>query len=161
MNKSDLKKQIDKGMTLREIADYYGYSSQSTVRNWLQKYGIKKRKRLSKTWTQDEMNWLIDNYWKLGGKKCATYLKRSENSIWRKACQLKLEYGKFKTINLPESRVGKDNKQWKGCEELSGSYWFNIVSGAKKRNIKFDISIEDAWMLYENQSKKCALSVIS
>lgn len=46
----------------------------------------------------------------------------------------------------------------KGYEMISGEFWALIKSGALKRNINFDISMEQAWDLYINQNKKCALS---
>jgi hypothetical protein len=62
------------------------------------------------------------------------------------------------------------SKKHKGCEKcsrfhtskgvglLSGEYWSLIVNGAKKRNLSFNITMEQAWNLYNKQDKKCALS---
>lgn len=61
-------------------------------------------------------------------------------------------------------------KESKGCEKcsrfhtskgfflISGEYWAHIKSNAEKRNISFEISIEDAWEKYLEQDKKCKLS---
>lgn len=46
----------------------------------------------------------------------------------------------------------------KGHELLSGEYWSHVVSGSKKRNIPFNITIEQAWDIYVKQNKKCALT---
>lgn len=47
---------------------------------------------------------------------------------------------------------------WKGCGQISGDYWRKVQDNAKKRNIEFDISIEEAWEIFETQNGKCALS---
>ncbi len=47
---------------------------------------------------------------------------------------------------------------WKGCGEISGTYWHDISRNAKFRAIPFAIAIEEAWQLYLKQNKKCALT---
>jgi len=49
-------------------------------------------------------------------------------------------------------------KNWKGYEEISGDVWWRLVSSAKKRNLEFNISMQDIWELYLKQNRKCALS---
>lgn len=52
----------------------------------------------------------------------------------------------------------KEKKQrqfYKGCGELTGSYWGDIVRNAKYRNIEFCITIEEAWDLFLKQNRKC------
>lgn len=51
-------------------------------------------------------------------------------------------------------------KTWKGYEEIHGSHWCTIKNSAEKRNIEFNITIEEAWDLYINQNGKCAISGI-
>lgn len=41
---------------------------------------------------------------------------------------------------------------------ISGEFWALIKSGALKRNIDFNVSMEQAWDLYIKQDRKCALS---
>lgn len=48
----------------------------------------------------------------------------------------------------------------KGYKEISGTMWSLIKSGAEKRGLEFNISIEYAWDLYIKQNKCCALSGI-
>lgn len=49
---------------------------------------------------------------------------------------------------------------WKGHEEISGSFWSNIKRGAAKREIPFEITIEDVWQKWVSQAGRCALSGI-
>lgn len=51
-------------------------------------------------------------------------------------------------------------KNWKGCGDISGSFFSQIKSKARRRKIKYDedITIEYLWELFLKQNKKCALS---
>lgn len=45
-----------------------------------------------------------------------------------------------------------------GHGDISGTYWGRCRNRAKKDGIEFDISIEYAWNLFQNQQGKCAIS---
>lgn len=47
---------------------------------------------------------------------------------------------------------------WKGCGKISGSKWCQWKGGAALRSITFEITIKEAWDIFENQNGKCALS---
>lgn len=47
---------------------------------------------------------------------------------------------------------------WKGYGEISGHFWGSIYKGAQKRNILFQITIEQAWSQFLLQNRKCALT---
>lgn len=53
---------------------------------------------------------------------------------------------------------GDTSIHWSGCGDISGRYWGMLKRGAQQRNIKFDIKIEDAWELFIQQKRLCALS---
>lgn len=69
-----------------------------------------------------------------------------------------LRKGTSKCCGCRKFKIGFENPSWKGYEEISGSYFIAIKHGAKRRNIKFDISKEELWKIFLNQKKKCALS---
>lgn len=50
------------------------------------------------------------------------------------------------------------NTLWKGFGEISGSLWALIKKGAKERHIPMNLTIEEAWTQYQNQSGLCALT---
>ncbi len=50
------------------------------------------------------------------------------------------------------------NLYWEGYEGISLSFYNKIRACAKRRNIDFNLSIEDIWNLFIKQNKKCALS---
>ena len=57
---------------------------------------------------------------------------------------------------------GKDHYKWTGCGDLDGNHWNQIVRNANGKKgraaIPIEITIEDAWQLFEKQSGSCALS---
>lgn len=46
----------------------------------------------------------------------------------------------------------------KGYKDISKKEFNRIIYGAKKRNIKFSLTIEELWEIYESQNKKCKLT---
>ena len=53
---------------------------------------------------------------------------------------------------------GPQHSSWKGCGQLSGAYWRIVCAGATTRSIVVDLTIEQAWRLYEQQRGRCALT---
>jgi len=54
--------------------------------------------------------------------------------------------------------TGKKNKVFTGAGEMRGTYWCRLKKGAERRGIQFDLTINDAWGLYEKQGRLCALT---
>lgn len=52
----------------------------------------------------------------------------------------------------------RESARWKGCGGISGAYWYSLKSGAARRGIEFDLSIEEAWRQFQQQKGKCAVS---
>lgn len=50
------------------------------------------------------------------------------------------------------------NPRWLGEGSVPKTYWNQLRDGAKKRNLKFNISISDIDILWNNQNGICALS---
>ncbi len=46
----------------------------------------------------------------------------------------------------------------KSYREISGSFFSSMRFGAKKRNLNFDVTVEEIYELFEKQQGKCALS---
>jgi hypothetical protein len=69
-----------------------------------------------------------------------------------------LKDGGSKTCGCGKKRTGSNNRKWKGYGEISGNYWRQIRSGAIKRLLLFEITLEYAWDLFLKQNRKCALS---
>ncbi len=69
-----------------------------------------------------------------------------------------LSLGKRKSCGCLKARGGPDNPRWKGCGSISGHYWSQVKRGAEIRGLSFNLSIEEAWKILEDQEHKCALS---
>ena len=60
--------------------------------------------------------------------------------------------------------IGKTHKQWKGCGEISGDFWYSHIlrsaNGNKGRRhpVELSVSLEQVWDLFLKQERKCALS---
>lgn len=55
-------------------------------------------------------------------------------------------------------RKCSEHPNWKGYEEISLSYWNNMIKTGLKRGFGTSISIEEAWELFLQQNRKCALT---
>ena len=113
-----------------------------------------------KTWTEEEVNYLIENYPKIG-KACAKKMGRTVYSIQRKASNMNLKKGEdgAKNVVMPRPTMhGESHPCWKGCGPISGSFLYNIRRCAKERDLEMNITIEELAELLEQQQYKCALS---
>lgn len=61
---------------------------------------------------------------------------------------------------LGQKKLKENSNVWKGYQEIHGNFWCSIKNSAKKRQIEFSISIEDAWRQFEKQNRCCVLSGI-
>ena len=63
-----------------------------------------------------------------------------------------------RTCGCSHITLNDKHPHWKGCGEISGSY-FNIVkTGAKKRKLKFSLTIEEMWSKFLGQDRKCVFT---
>ena len=53
---------------------------------------------------------------------------------------------------------GGTHPGWRGYGEISGYFWGHAISGAKQRDIPFDMTIEQGWDLFVSQRRCCALT---
>lgn len=62
--------------------------------------------------------------------------------------------GKIKSCGCLNNNGG-NNGNWGGYEDIGASMFNHYKYSAKKRNISFNITIEDMWKLFINQNGKC------
>lgn len=62
------------------------------------------------------------------------------------------------SCNMPKKKVGKSSKKWKGCGEISGSYFSEIRLNARQRKVEFTITVNEIWEMFLTQEGKCALT---
>lgn len=79
---------------------------------------------------------------------------RKKLSVW--AADLK--NGHTTTCGAAKHFLQSDSPSWKGCGELSGHFVAHIKCHARNRKIKFNVSIQYLWKLFQKQKRKCNLS---
>ena len=66
--------------------------------------------------------------------------------------------GHTKSCGCLKRRAAADHPGWTGAGEISGRTWSHIKSHARSRDLVFDLTIEEAWILFEKQDRRCALT---
>lgn len=56
------------------------------------------------------------------------------------------------------NRKNHQNKNWKGFGEIPLTYWNGVIINATRVGRSVAVSIEDAWNIFLQQNRKCALS---
>lgn len=72
-----------------------------------------------------------------------------------------LRSGSVTSCGCSNMATGSAHRAWKGCGEISGQMWGSIKNGATKRELPFNISINDAWNQFIKQNRKCKLTGLS
>lgn len=143
MTKEELIPLINKGLSLKEIADYFGFKSVNGAWRWLKKYNLTTQKNITmiknrKHHTFDEYNWIdIQKYYDNGNSWLDVL---DQFNIPNTFLQKARKKGLFKTRTLSESlksanklgRVDRSfiNTEWK--KKLSNSMKFSFQTGRSK-----------------------------
>ena len=78
----------------------------------------------------------------------------------------KCDCGNERIINAASMKKGltkscgcyKRAKNSTGYQLISGAFWHKLQKSAVARNYEITITIEEAWLMFEQQNQKCALS---
>ena len=70
----------------------------------------------------------------------------------------KSEFGVKRKCDNNLNHIGKNSPIFEGYGELHLTRFNQFKQGAKKRNLEFSISIEDAWNQFIKQNRQCALT---
>lgn len=152
---------LQKGRTYKDIAIELEISK-DRIRYWALKYGILSKHTHNKKLPVDIIKGKIIRNWEIV----------SDESFWNKMgdkrsylCKC-VKCGFQQKVSLTTLRHSRGTKchrcygHYKGYGEIPSRVWANYASGAIRRNIPFDISIEYGWNLFLKQNRKCALSGI-
>jgi len=66
--------------------------------------------------------------------------------------------GQYSSCGCEQFGFNVKSSKWMGYGEISLSHFNSLKNGAKKKNLVFDITIEEIWNLFLAQGRKCALS---
>ena len=92
------------------------------------------------------------------------------NRVGKKIWECRCDCGRVRTAVSSSLLSGKTTscgckkrddaiaRQWKGCGDISGSFWRRIINQARLRNFTVEITIQDAWDLFVKQDAKCELT---
>jgi len=69
--------------------------------------------------------------------------------------QSHLKDGRVKSCGCLPTEKGNRSPHWMGYGEISLLAWNKLKRDAKKRNMVFNLTIEDAWELFLKQNRKC------
>lgn len=58
----------------------------------------------------------------------------------------------------PGRHLGNKNPNWKGSEDIPGSWVCMVAVTAKRRHIAFDVDVHDVQKVWDTQGKVCALT---
>ncbi len=150
-----IEEYFNKGRTTKDIAKELGCRFE-TVREYLKKYGLKKRK-------------YNENLEDLIGKKFGRLLvlqlsekqmRHGRRWLCQCDCGVKKDVSTSALNSAGTVSCGcyyKDNYH-KGYGEISGNYWNDVVAGAKLRGLELTVTLQYVWELFLKQDRKCALS---
>lgn len=64
----------------------------------------------------------------------------------------------IKSCGCCRSLTGSESSNWKGCGEITGTFWSIVERNARIRDLVLGITIEQAWEKFQSQNGICALS---
>jgi len=164
-----IKYYVIEEKTLKDVAILCN-CSYTTVKNRLKKHGIPLRtksecyKLRMEDLTNKKFNRLIVIKYLYSKNKKPHWLCKCDcgNEVISNSSMLRSgdsqSCGCYNREISSKIHSGKNNKGWTGYEEISGTFWYDLQQSALKRNIKFDITIEQIWDLFLKQNRKCSLS---
>jgi hypothetical protein len=95
-----------------------------------------------------------------GNKRIYFYTCRCDCGKHKEIVRTNLITGHTKSCGCRKNKSRQKNKGWKGVGEISGRTWYHIKNHAVSRKLVFDVTIEQAWELFQKQNGKCALTGI-
>ena len=99
---------------------------------------------------------------KLACPSCGKDREYTNKGSLERAALYKTVCASCRTIKNNTKRKGtkgkENNPAWKGYKDIPGKVLSKLKRDAIRRNISFEITLEDIWNKYEQQNKRCALS---
>jgi hypothetical protein len=154
--KEELENQYCLRGKAQAVADYFGVKK-SCILYWMKKWDIAASARGGGN--------LIDlTGQRFGSLVVQQRVKNSQTTAAKWLCQCdcggQKEVVRNSLVKGLTTSCGckKFNILFKGHGQLSGCYWSRIMKGAVCRNLEWDLTIVQAWELFQKQGGKCAIS---
>jgi hypothetical protein len=100
---------------------------------------------------------VLDSTPTIGNNYKSYYLCRCDCGTIKKVQTTYLRKARSKSCKSCKN-LKAESSRWKGCGDLPSAYFSRTKGGAVRRNFPFEITIEDAWKLFQDQNGTCALS---
>ena len=146
-----LRADIEAGKTLVEIAEEVG-CTKSRVSQVLRDFGIvRPDKYIGKRFGNLVVVRLAGKYRRANRYECLCDCGKSVTVIgWT------LTKGNTKSCGCLSRRTGRDRPGFRGCGEISQTFWGRVEANASCRGLLVGVTVEQAWELYQRQGARCA-----
>lgn len=154
---------IVNGLTIEEFSKQFNVP-RVTINYWIKKHNIKEELKNSRFQRRSLIGKVYDKL---------TVVSFAGTDAWNKSEWLcKCVCGKTVTVGISSlnqkhtrscgclRKSTTSSKMWKGYGSLPMDTFSSIKRNAISRNLKFDVTIEYLWELFQKQGSKCALSGI-
>lgn len=139
-----------------EIADKYNIKSSNSVRQYIIKFDLHRpdKCRAETYITKEELyrKYIVENK---GTKQIAKEIGMEDKQAIKRLLKKWDIPIRIKTYSKRQENSAIKRRRH---PHIRGHYWAQLTCGARKRCIDFNIDIDYAWKLFEDQSGKCALS---
>lgn len=159
INKDELFKIYKKIKSIKQIANFYK-CSETVINKKIKEFGFELN--IKRVYKKPKLN---EKFNMLTFKE--EIRKSGEKVFWRCECDCGNEkialargvrVGSIKSCGCYRGIASRNRFKNISCGDITGGFWYKIKKSAESRNKIFEITIEDAWNLFELQKKKCALS---
>jgi hypothetical protein len=164
ISKEELEKLYIKYQSAPDIGKLFGINSTSVYRK-MKLFGIHTKKPINSKPNIEGQNfgyYLVLN--KSFFKKASWYFECkcsgcNRNNIVKAWDLINGRSKSCKSCCLKQGQTaGKNSKCWKGYKDISLWFFNKFKLNAFKRHIQFNITIKEAWEIFEKQKGKCAIS---
>ncbi len=154
LNEHFIKRRKSVGL----IASELGLNSKNSVSQAIERYGL-TRGALHDSSHIFTQQFLEENYVKqnLSLKDVAVLGGFQRKSIVRKAL---IKHGIQVREHTRSHKMIMASQNKRSHHTISGRYFHSLISGSVRRNIHFDITLEQIWDLLVSQKHKCKLSAL-
>lgn len=103
----------------------------------------------SRTWTEQELDFLREHYPRLGSARVARILHRHPNNVGVRAHAMGLDTSR---------EAGYRSPLFSGVGEITGEFMSRVRKGAHRRGYAFELTAQFVYDLWVRQEKRCYYS---
>jgi hypothetical protein len=159
INKEELLKIYKEVKSIKKIANFYK-CSKTVINKKIKEFGLELN--VARVYKKPKLN---EKFNMLTFKE--EIKEKGKKVFWRCKCDCGNEkialargvrVGVIKSCGCYRGIASRNRFKNISFGDITGGFWYKIKKSAESRNKDFEITIEDAWNLFEKQKRKCALS---